>query len=186
MAIEPASDTLPCGRSRADVWEHAAAGRLDDHERTCPYCQEAAGAYEPVRRAGAELATRPVRPPAGLVTGVMRSIRGQLVPGRPIDLPAPVGSRLTVSEAAATALLAAAADDAPGVSVRECRFPDPDDPAAVEVTAVLRPGYTAPESAAEVRALITAAATTMLGLAIDQVDVTITDLDDGGGRQTAG
>ncbi|HEY3686537.1 MAG TPA: hypothetical protein VGL93_26120 [Streptosporangiaceae bacterium] len=184
MAIEPVSDALPCGRSRAELWEHAAAGRLDDHERTCPYCQEAAGAYEPVRRAGAELAARPVRPPAGLAAGVMRAIRGQLVPGRPINLPAPAGSRLTVSETAATALLAAAADNAPGVSVRDCRFPDPDDPTSVEVTAVLRAGHTAPESAAEVRALITEAAATMLGLAVDRVDVAITDLDDSADRRS--
>lgn len=184
MAIDQPPDAagedgvLPCGRSRADVWDHAATGNLDEHERDCPYCREAAGAYEPLRRATTELAARPVRPPARLVSGVMRAIRGGLAAGPPVDLPAPAGNRLTVSETAATALLAAAADHARGASVRACRFADPRDPVVVEVTAVLRAGHSAPETAGEIRELVDEAARTMLGLGLDRVDVTFTDLDE--------
>ena len=34
-----ATDRLACGRDAARVWEHAEAGTLDEHERTCPHCR---------------------------------------------------------------------------------------------------------------------------------------------------
>ena len=168
---------LACGRDRDQVWDDAAAGALDEHERTCPYCQEAIAAYAPVRRAAAEVAVRPVRPPADLVGGVMRAVRAELRPGRAIDLPAPAGGRLSISETGATTILAAAADQVPGVAVHGCRFTDAGTPETVELTITLRGARPAPETAERLRQTVIDAASAMLGLTLTAVNIEITDIE---------
>lgn len=184
MAVDPhrtdgpgGPGALACGRDRGRVWEDAAAGALDEHERTCPYCREAIAAYAPVRRAAAQVAVRPVRPPADLVDGVMRAIRGELLPGRAIDLPAPSGSRLSINETGATAILAAAADQVPGVAIHRCRFSDAATPETVELTITLSGARPAPETAERLRRTVIDAASAMLGLTLTAVNIEITDIE---------
>lgn len=201
MAMIPGSDSrfLPCGRDSIDVWDDAAADRLDPHELTCPYCQ--AVAAECHRAAAAVVAWRcqPAEPPATLVERVVAMVRAEL--GRRTALALPAGhGPASLDGAAASAALRFAADQVPTARVRSCRIrprsPIPHEAPSpleareartvvdIEVTMVVpaaQPVATTgslPAVADSVRQVMLAVATELLGLAVGQLDITVVDLID--------
>jgi len=203
MAMIPDSDSrfLPCGRDSIDVWDDAAADRLNPHELTCRYCQ--AVAAECHRQAAALVAWRsqPAEPPATLVERVMAIVRVELRRRTALALPAGHGPA-SLDEAAASAALRFAADQVPAARVRSCRIrpraPDPHEAPSplgedrkartmvdIEVTMVVPAAHpvavtdSLPAVAASVRQVMSAVATELLGLAVGHLDIAIVDLIDG-------
>lgn len=119
---EPSPTTLPCGRDAVDVAEHAAAGRLDEHERGCPHCQAVVATAALSARMGAEAATvhDDVEPPRDLVPAVMRSVRTELRTARQIPVPSEHGAAF-VTDHVVTTVLRDALDRSGGLVVSSCR-----------------------------------------------------------------
>ena len=121
MSAQPTT-TLPCGRDAVDVAEHAAAGRLDDHERECPHCGSVIAAVALSTRVAAEAAAVDVDadPPHDLVPAVMRSVRTELRTAREIPVASDEGSAF-VTDHVVTTVLRDALDRAGGLVVSSCR-----------------------------------------------------------------
>ncbi|WP_433324507.1 hypothetical protein [Spirillospora sp. CA-294931] len=178
MEVNRQPGALPCGRALDDLYDHLAAGTLDEHERTCPHCREAAAALVPVQRATALARTEPPSEPGpGFVESVMSRVRAEARRSRALSLPAEPPLRLSISEHAAATLLSAAADTVPGVTSHGCRFPDPGDLGEASVAVSVRYGTSATEAAERVRQAVRTAARTQLGLTLHTIDVEVDDLD---------
>jgi len=178
MAVDRPSDPerLPCGRLLDEVVEHALAGRPAGHERGCPHCRAVAERYRPLARAGSELAAERPEPPPGLVGSVMRAVRSQARPDRPIAVAAPGPGRTVVRESAARALLVAACDAVPGAAVGRCRLTDGPDGLEVALSARLTGPVPAPESAEGLRAAVRTAARGTFGAEPARIDIVFTDI----------
>ena len=61
MAVNPASDRLPCGHHIDQLWNHLAGGTPDEHAQGCEHCQAALTEIRPLLTA---------TQPAGRRTGV--------------------------------------------------------------------------------------------------------------------
>ncbi|HZB30951.1 MAG TPA: hypothetical protein VE465_12380 [Streptosporangiaceae bacterium] len=170
------SESLACGRRRDTLYDHLAADALDEHELSCPHCRRAAADLAPVHRATVLLRDEPADPPAGFVEVLMARIRAEARRRHRLPLPADPPMRLSISEHAAAAVLAIAADEVSGVTVRGCRFPDPDDPTHVEIAIALSYATPAPQTAERVRRRIRTAARNHLGLDLRTIDITVEDL----------
>lgn len=126
---------LPCGRDPLAVVDHAEAGLLDEHERTCPYCGETIDAARLSARLGVDLAAEAdtAEPSRDLVSGVMRTVRTELRRAREIPVPSPHGAAFVTDHVVATALRDAL-DAAGDVVVTSCRVEVlPDHGLAVRV-----------------------------------------------------
>jgi len=180
MAVNLASDRLPCGQQIDKLWDQLADGSPGEHTRSCEHCQSAIAQIRPLLAATSELATEPVRPPAGLSGRVMTAIRAGINPAPRIALPGQTGIRLNISEHAAAAILRAAGDMVDGVRSRSCRLtpavPDASIAASLKLTISLRYDMPAPAVAKAVRVAVRAAARAQLGLTVDRIDIEVADV----------
>ncbi|SDG69537.1 Asp23/Gls24 family envelope stress response protein [Pseudonocardia oroxyli] len=176
MAIDPEPiEPLACGRDAAQVWDHAVAGTLDEHERTCPHCRAAAadalGLDGVVHRFAAQ---RPTPPPTVLdaVLGSVRDlVAAELRPQDLIPLDSPEGPARLARPAAAR-VLRHLVDGMEGVRARSCRV----GTTGVTMTVTARFGVDLASVTARVRQMVVAAAEQTLGLPVGRVDITVVDL----------
>jgi hypothetical protein len=171
MEIEP----LACGRDAAEVWDHAVAGTLDEHERTCPHCRaataDARGLDGVLHRMAAE---RPVPPPTVLdaVLGSVRDlVAAELRPQDLLPLDSPAGPARLARPAAAR-VLRHLVDGMGGLRARSCQV----DPDLVAITVTARFGVDLASVTARVRQMVVAASEQTLGLPVSRVDITVVDL----------
>jgi len=180
MAVNPASDRLPCGRHIDQLWNHLAHGTPDEHAQGCEHCQAALTEIRPLFTALNQLAAEPVSPPDDLSGRVMAVIRARIHPAARIPLPGPAGMRLDISEHAAAFILRAAGDTVDGVRARSCRLtPAAHDRSTVtglQLTISLRYGVPAPAAARALRGAVHAAARRQLGLTLGHIDIEVTDI----------
>ncbi len=148
MAVNPASDRLPCGHHIDQLWNHLANGTPDEHAQGCEHCQAALTEIRPLVTATNELAAEPVFPPDDLSGRVMAVIRARIHPAPRIPLPGPAGMRLDISERAAAMVLRAAGDTVDGVRARSCRLTpaahDKSTSTGLQLTISLRYGMPGP------------------------------------------
>ncbi len=180
MAVNPASDRLPCGRHIDQLWNDLARGAPDEHVRACAHCQAALTEIRPLLTATGELAAEPVSPPDDLSGRVMAVIRARVHPAARIPLPGPAGMRLDISERAAAVVLRAAGDTVYGVRARSCRLVpaahDRNTSAGLQLTISLRYGVRAHAAARAVRGAVHAAARRQLGLTLGHIDIEVADI----------
>jgi len=180
MAVNPDSDTLPCGHHVDQLWNHLAHGTPDPHARACEHCQAALTEIGPLLTATSELAAEPAWPPDDLTGRVMAVIRARIPPAPRIALPSPAGIRLHISEHAAAIILRAAGDTVEGVRARSCQLTpaghDNSTPADLKLTISLRYNMSALTAATTVRAAVRAAARAQLGLTLDRIDIEVADI----------
>lgn len=183
---------LACGREAARVWEHAATGRLDAHEQTCPYCQAVAADQAGLAGAARELAADPLEPPPGLLERAMGVVRAELH-HEYLPLPARYGPA-RVEAGSAAGVLRHAVDQMTGVRARSCRITLPDEQpnptpendsappadrppgAVVQLTLAVAFGADLLSVAARAQQMILAAADELLGLPVEVVDVEVVDI----------
>ncbi|GAA4554109.1 hypothetical protein GCM10023175_51460 [Pseudonocardia xishanensis] len=107
------------------MWDHAVAGTLDDHERTCPHCRAAAADAEGLDGVVHRLAAERPYPPPTVLDAVLTSVRDAVVAElRPQDLLAldsPAGPA-RLSRAAAARVLRHVVDGMDGMRARSCRI----------------------------------------------------------------
>lgn len=109
MALDPTQprELLPCGRDPDTVADDVAAGTLDEHERSCPYCGEIIAGSAALGAAASELARdTDADPSPGLVPAVMQTVWSELRPGRRLALPSGAGSTFATETAVISALTA--------------------------------------------------------------------------------
>ena len=180
MAVNPASDRLPCGHHIDQLWNHLARGTPDEHAQGCEHCQAALTGIRPLLTATSQLAAEPVSPPGDLSGRVMTVIRARIHPAPRIPLPGPAGMRLDISERAAAIILRAAGDTVDGVRARSCRLTpaahDKSTPTGLQLTISLRYGLPALAAARTVRAALHAAARRQLGLTLGHIDIEVADI----------
>jgi hypothetical protein len=180
MAVNPASDRLPCGHHIDQLWNHLATGTPDEHARACEHCQAALTEIRPLLTATSEMAAEPVFPPDDLSGRVMAVIRARIQPAARISLPGPAGMRVDISEHAAAMVLRAAGDTVNGVRARSCRLTpaahDRDTSTGLQLTISLRYGVSAPAAARALRGAVHAAARRQLGLTLGHIDIEVADI----------
>jgi hypothetical protein len=100
--MDMTNQKLPCGHDPLDVWDHAAADRIDSHEQTCSYCQGVIDEYRTLAAATREWRDEPVDVPTGLLERVMATVRAAMKARNYLPLVSPYGPvRLDVVTAAA-------------------------------------------------------------------------------------
>jgi hypothetical protein len=179
MAVNPPEDRLTCGHYAGQLWDSLREDTQDKHSRSCPHCQAALAKIRPVAEAISQLAAEPVSPPADLAANVMNAIRARIHRNHRIQLPAPAGMRLDIREQAAAGILRAAADRVDGVRARSCRLiggAGNGTLAGVQLAVSVRYGTPAGQRADAVRAAVRAAARSQLGLALDSINIDVTDI----------
>ncbi|GAA1091362.1 Asp23/Gls24 family envelope stress response protein [Pseudonocardia alni] len=185
MAVERSGaervEPLACGRDAADVWDHAEAGVLDEHELTCPHCMRAHADHDRLGGLVARMAAEPLRPPPSVLEQVMGAVVADL---RPHELLA-LGPDAWLGRPTAEAALRHVVDTMDGLRARRCRIeqlraPDGsgDDPAAVwvRVTVAARFGVDLASVTARVRQMMISAGDRTLGVPIAGVDILVEDL----------
>ena len=180
MAVNPASDRLPCGHHIDQLWNHLANGNPDDHARACEHCQAALTDIRPLVTATKELAAEPMSPPDDLSGRVMAVIRARIHPAPRIPLRGQAGMRVDISEHAAAMILRAAGDTVDGVRARSCRLTraalGKNSSTGLQLTISLRYGVPALSAARAVRAAVRAAARRQLGLPLGHIDIEVADI----------
>ncbi|MEV7415645.1 Asp23/Gls24 family envelope stress response protein [Streptomyces sp. NPDC089919] len=178
-------ELLACGRGLADVWEHAARPGTDPHIATCTYCRRAVEDLEHLRAA----VLPPVTPTADIDTAavvrrVMDAVRLELRPGRNLPL-GEVDEDSWIYESVAARILRTAAQTVPGVLAGSCRITPPGSrthptrgPSTVHLAISVVYGQDVPGTIRAVRENLVRAARQRLGLALGDLDVTVTDLHD--------
>lgn len=180
---------LGCGREPAKVWEHAAAGRLDRHEASCPHCQTTVADQASLQAGIRELIDEPIELPPSLLDQVMAVVRVEL---RRDYLPLPTRyGTARLQQRSAAAVLRHAVDQMSGIRARSCRIspatdayhdrppgtaPPRDTAWRVQMSVAVQLGTNLPSSAARARQMILRAADQLLGLPIDQVDIDVIDV----------
>ncbi|WP_224391863.1 Asp23/Gls24 family envelope stress response protein [Pseudonocardia sp. ICBG1293] len=182
MAVERADagrvEPLACGRDAADVWEHAAAGVLDEHELTCPHCLRARADSEHLGGLVARMAAEPLRPPPSVLEQVMGAVVADLRPHELLEL----GPDAWLGRPTAEAALRHVVDTMDGLRARRCRIERLRDagtgPAAVwvRVTVAARFGVDLASVTARVRQMMISAGDRTLGVPIAGVDILVEDL----------
>jgi hypothetical protein len=178
LRIEP----LACGRDATDVWDHAVAGTLDAHERSCPHCRaaasDAAGLGRVVHRMAEE---RPLPPPTVLdavVASVRDAVAAELRPQDLLELDSPAGPARLARPAAAR-VLRHVVDGMDGMRARSCRIEAAEGfTASVAITVTARFGVDLASVTARVRQMVVAAGEQALGVPVSSVDITVVDLWD--------
>ncbi|MFE3581215.1 Asp23/Gls24 family envelope stress response protein [Streptomyces vinaceus] len=177
-------ELLACGKDLATVWEHADLPGTDPHTATCPHCRRAVEELQHLRVAVLPPATTP---PADIdttavVRRVMDAVRLELRPGRNLPL-GEVGEDSWIYESVAARTLRTAAEQVPGVLAGSCRITPPGSrtqptrgPSAVRLAITVAYGHDLPTTTRAVRENLIRAAGQHLGLALGDLDVTVTDL----------
>ncbi len=176
---------LACGRDAAKVWERAAAGRLNTHDRDCPHCQAVADDQRLLATAVAALADDAVEPPPSLAERVMGAVLAELRPAHYLPLPTRHG-HARIDRVTAAWVLRQAVDQMSALRVRSCQIhlTEPSDTSAgpgsptarINVSVTARFGVDLLSAAARVRQMILAAAEDLLGLPVTTVDVAVVDV----------
>ncbi|MFG3188043.1 Asp23/Gls24 family envelope stress response protein [Streptomyces omiyaensis] len=180
-------EVLACGRDLAEVWERAALAPADDpHTLACAYCRQAVTDLEHLRAAALPVAPAPPADldTSALVRRVMEVVRLELRPGR--DLPLGEDDEDSwIYESVAARTLRAAAEEVPGVRAGSCRVTPPGSrtspargPVGVRIDITVEYGRDLRSTSRAVRDGLARAARERLGLAVDALDVTVTDLHD--------
>ena len=199
-----AVERLACGRDAAQVWEHAEAGTLDEHERDCPHCRSTAADQGRLSGLAGLMAAQPLRPPPNVLEQVMDAVVADL---RPHDLLA-LGGDAWLSRPAAAIALRHIVDSMDGLLARSCRIeqdaryppgdpdfpdaardpdgpdgrgePEPGPPLRVRVTVTARFGVDLASVTARVRQMMISAGERTLGVAVERVDIHVVDVWDEG------
>ncbi|MEU3400998.1 Asp23/Gls24 family envelope stress response protein [Streptomyces filamentosus] len=176
-------ELLACGRDLATVWEHAGRPDADPHTATCPSCRQAVADLEHLRAA----VLPPAAPPADIdttavVRRVMDAVRLELRPGRTLPLGG-AGEDSWIYESVAARTLRTAAEQVPGVLAGSCRITPPGSrthptrgPSTVHLGITVAYGQDLPDTVRAVRESLIRAARHHLGLALSDLDITVTDL----------
>jgi hypothetical protein len=180
----PAVELLACGRDAAQVWDHAAAGDLDEHERGCPHCTAAVADARGLDRVVHRLAAEPLVPPPTVLDRVVGAALAELRPRERLVLVSPHGPA-ALDATAAAAVLRNVVDGMAGMRARSCRIVQPpgDRPAPAEVTmtVVARFGVDLASVTARVRQMVVAAGEQALGVPVARVDIEVVDVFDAPG-----
>ncbi|ANY05490.1 Asp23/Gls24 family envelope stress response protein [Pseudonocardia sp. HH130630-07] len=177
MAVEQV-EPLACGRDAADVWDHADAGTLDEHERSCPHCAVARADHDRLSGLVGRMAAEPLRPPPSLLEQVTDAVAAEL---RPHEL-LRIGPDAWLGRPAAEAALRHVVDSMGGVRARRCRVEqlrgdDPQvPPVQVRLTVTARFGVDLASVTARVRQMVVSAADGALGLPVSEVDILVEDV----------
>ncbi|MGE0844500.1 MAG: Asp23/Gls24 family envelope stress response protein [Candidatus Nanopelagicales bacterium] len=175
--VEP----LACGRDAAEVWDHAEAGTLDEHERSCPHCGAAAADARGLEAMVGRLAQEPLIPPASVVDRVVGAVLAELRPRDLIPLDSPHGPA-ALDATAAAAVLRGVVDAMAGMRARSCRITRPSatggapGPAEVAMTVTARFGVDLASATARVRQMVVAAGEQALGVPVARVDIEVVDV----------
>ncbi|WP_208853309.1 Asp23/Gls24 family envelope stress response protein [Streptomyces albofaciens] len=188
MALGEHDDpTLPCGRTLSSVWadrDGDPGADADPHAGQCPYCQEALaglgvldGYVREARRAAAEAGQADDRDAERFTARVMDLVRTELRPGRTLPLGGPEDDAW-ITEAAAAKAFRAAAETLPDVQAGSCRVTllAPQGPMKVALELVAGYEWPLPALADRVRERVRAAARDGVGLAVEEIDVSVVDL----------
>ncbi|MFE4690396.1 Asp23/Gls24 family envelope stress response protein [Streptomyces sp. NPDC056749] len=180
-------EQLPCGRSLSDVWDLWEQEKDDPHLAACPHCRQAvdelAALETSVRRLRERSATAEFYDARALTQRIMDVVRLELRPGRPLPLGEPEED-LWIVESAAARTVRAAAETVEGVRAGSCRIsverlPEREAPYVGVRLEIHAPASAQLQDLAEqVRRRVLGAADTTLGLALDEIDIRITDLLD--------
>ena len=179
MTATDEGTVLPCGRDTAEVWD--AAGRDPDaHTRDCVHCAAVRARHDLLGQASAAYTAAAPPAPAALVDSVMRTVRTELRPGRPIGLASDAGPASAVDTAVTTAL-AASLDDDPAFALRRCRVEaQPAGAAApgVRVALAIAVSYEhfAQHGDDAVRGRVVAAMARLFDLRVASVEIEIVDV----------
>jgi hypothetical protein len=181
---------LACGRDATRVWDRAATGRRDAHDRDCPHCQAVAEDQHLLTTASTALADEALEPPPSLVQRVMGAVLAELRPADYLPLPTRHG-HARIDRIAAAGVLRHAVDQMPQLRVRSCQIHlrEPSDTAGamravrsptaqVSISVTARFGVDLLSTTARVRQMIFAAAEDLLGLPVVAVDVNVVDVFD--------
>ena len=183
MAVEhdASVELLACGRDAARVWEDAEAGRLDEHERSCPHCGSTVADRERLAGLVGRMAAQELRPPPNLVEQVVTAVVADL---RPHDL-LELGDGSWLARPAAAATLRHVVDSMDGLRARSCRIvqdpgPTPGEPGplAVTVGVTARFGVDLASVTARVRQVMISSADRALGVPVARVDIQVVDVWD--------
>ncbi|MEU0133019.1 Asp23/Gls24 family envelope stress response protein [Streptomyces sp. NPDC006296] len=185
---EPDDEQLPCGRLLSGVWDLWEQGEHDPHLDDCPHCRQAVDELAALENSVRRLreTTSPAAEPydaRALTQRVMDVVRLELRPGRPLPLGEP-DEDLWVVESAAARTVRAAAETVDGVRAGSCRItlerPSEQGTPLVDVRLDIHAPASAPlqDLAEQVRRRVRGAADTTLGLALNGIDIRITDLLD--------
>jgi hypothetical protein len=169
---------LPCGADLEALVEQIYDGTAPidpEHQRTCPYCQEAIVSLRVALGELRALAGKSVRPPRGLSGRVLEQIRRE----RDVVVIAdgPMG-RDTVSELIVAQVARRAALTVRGVHLASCVARLAENglvDLTLNVSAEL--GLSLPELAEEVRAVALAHAAALVAIRLGRIDVTVEDVD---------
>ncbi|GAY12141.1 Asp23/Gls24 family envelope stress response protein [Pseudonocardia sp. N23] len=185
-------ELLACGRDAAEVWDHAAAGTLDEHERDCPHCGAAAADARGLEEMVGHLAGQSLVPPETVVDRVVGAVLAELRPRDLIPLDSPHGPA-ALDAAAAAAVLRGVVDAMAGMRARSCRITRPSapggapGPAEVAMTVTARFGVDLASTTARVRQMVLAAGEQALGVPVARVDIEVVDVFvDGAGTDGPG
>lgn len=177
MAVEQL-EPLACGRDAADVWEHADAGVLDEHELSCPHCTAARADHDRLGGLVTRMAAEPLSPPPSVLEQVVTAVVADLRPHELLE----IGPDAWLGRPTAAAALRHVVDSMGGLRARRCRIDqpgtaaDPPGPVWVEMTVAARFGVDLASVTARVRQMIIATGEGTLGLPIAGVDIHVEDV----------
>lgn len=176
-------ELLPCGREPHVAWDHARAGAPDAHEWQCPYCTAVREQYETLAAASSAYLGEPAVLPAGLVDSVMRTVRAELRPGRPLPLPTPVGTATVIDTAMANALRLVLDGDPAVVAhrlrIEPAELPDGADgvrPLHIWISVSISYEHYSAHGDRTVRDRVTESAAQLFGQRLSRVDIDVVDV----------
>lgn len=175
---QPDASPLACGHDATTVWDRAAEGRCDAHERDCPHCQAVAADQRLLATAVTALAEETLEPPPSLVEQVMSAVLSELRPAGYLPLPTRHG-QARIDRVAAAGVLRHAVDRMPALRVRSCQLhltATGSSTVGVRISVVAQFGVDLLSATARVRQMVFAAARDVLGLPVVTVDVDVVDV----------
>lgn len=125
MALDP-PETLSCGRDPMAVLDAARADTVDDHSRTCPFCQAVVRGDLLAERGADRIRSEPAIVPDTLLPRIMSTVWSELRPGHTLPVPTRYGTAFA-TERAAVSLLQDDLDRMPDFQVHLCRIHQDDD-----------------------------------------------------------
>jgi len=178
---------LPCGRDVETVWDRLAdveAGRVDEHDLTCPDCRDARASLIALREMTGELLADTAEPTPHLAGRILSAVRAEVRRRHdmvPLTTAGP--GRVRISEHAVAAVLRFAADNVAGVRARRCRVRVSDTGAVegelmldVELSVAVSYQSFTWRALGLVRERVTAAAATRIGPRLQRLDLIVEDL----------